>query len=59
MICDFRASGGICLAHYHVLTAIDLDGQPRTRTGKIDDIPANGMLSAKPVRPFQLAKCVP
>src|SRR5262249_18064780 len=59
MICDFRASGVICLARRRVLRAIDLDGQPRSRTSKIYDIFANGVLSAKPLRSFQLAKCSP
>jgi hypothetical protein len=42
-----------------VLPTIDLDGQPRSRTSEIDNMPANGVLSAKPIRRFQLAKSAP
>jgi hypothetical protein len=59
IISDFRASSVICLNRHRVLPAIHLDCQPRGRTGKIHNMPANGMLATKPVRAFQLSKRSP
>jgi hypothetical protein len=47
---DFGAPRVICARHYRVLPTVDFDCQACGQAREIDDIPANRVLTPKPVR---------